>query len=82
MIGRFLSFVFHAILWLLCAPFRAIYWIFTEGMDHGLDLLDAMSSQWRVDKSIFFAKMLVTLLVLFLTYKAVVAVHLLFHAVK
>jgi hypothetical protein len=80
MIGRLLSFIFCAIWWVACLPFRAIYWIFSEGTDH---CLDSMQLQWRRDKSIFLAKMLITMLVLFLAYKATHAITLLFHhAVK
>lgn len=78
MIGRLIVFIFSAIWWLVCLPFRAIYWVFSEGTDFLGALLSAILDQWDRDKSIFFAKMFITLLVILFCFKAVGFIHILF----
>jgi hypothetical protein len=67
-VGRFIKhvaiFIFSAVWWLLCAPFRLIWWAFGDGFV-------AVQRQWYRDKSVFFAKLLCTILLLFFLFKAI-----------
>ena len=65
------SWPFRAVWWILTLPFRLIF-------SGGGSLITAMERQWYRDKSIFFAKLLVSVMVIVLCVKATGAIHHLF----